>query len=196
MTKEEQVQIIADVLFDNTSTEQLSVEKCYELADKIVERLNVSELKIKEQIKAEIERRRQLIWPRNTGEMDVVDTPKPLEQGWLNALKWMENIIDTMPDESVTDYNDLEREAVQYCFDAGYNLTPRVATDIAKHFYELGQKIKANNYQVDLDTNSNDLDSEIYNWLKEHGSEETKQVIAMTARHFAEWGAKHARKEE
>ena len=49
----------------------------------------------------------------------------------------------TKADEPVTDYNDLEREAVQYCFDAGYNLTPRVATDIAKHFYELGQHGKA-----------------------------------------------------
>lgn len=65
-----------------------------------------------EQIKAEIEKQRQLIWPRNTGEMRVVDVPKPFEQGWLNALKWMENLINSLPQEPVGE--ELEAAAEMY----------------------------------------------------------------------------------
>lgn len=39
MIKEEQIQTIVNVLFENTTTEQLPLEKCYELAEKIVEKL-------------------------------------------------------------------------------------------------------------------------------------------------------------
>lgn len=38
MTNEEQIQTIINVLFENTTTEQLPLEKCYELAEKIVEK--------------------------------------------------------------------------------------------------------------------------------------------------------------
>lgn len=34
---------------------------------------------------------------------------------------------------------DLERDAVQFCFDKGLNITPYQAKMIASHFYELGQ---------------------------------------------------------
>lgn len=34
---------------------------------------------------------------------------------------------------------DLERDAVNFCFDNGLNTTPRIAKTIAKHFYELGR---------------------------------------------------------
>lgn len=55
----------------------------------------------KHMLKSKIEERRQLIWPKNTGRMDIVDVPKPLEQGWLNALKWVDNLIEGLdkPDE-------------------------------------------------------------------------------------------------
>ena len=36
MTREEQISAIADILFYNTATGELTVEKCYELAEKIV----------------------------------------------------------------------------------------------------------------------------------------------------------------
>ena len=39
MTKEEQIQTIVNVLFENTTSKQLTLEKCYELAEKIVEEL-------------------------------------------------------------------------------------------------------------------------------------------------------------
>lgn len=32
----------------------------------------------------------------------------------------------------------LEVEAVSYCFDSGLNISPRVAADFARHFYDLG----------------------------------------------------------
>lgn len=65
----------------------------------------------KELIKQEIKKRKQLIWPTNTGEMCVVDTPKPLVQGWLNALDWVLNIINSLPEEY---NNDLEEAASKY----------------------------------------------------------------------------------
>ena len=37
--KEEQIQTIVNVLFENTTSEQLPLEKCYELAEKIVEQV-------------------------------------------------------------------------------------------------------------------------------------------------------------
>ena len=33
---------------------------------------------------------------------------------------------------------DLERDAVNFCYDNGLNTTPYIAKTIAKHFYELG----------------------------------------------------------
>ena len=36
----------------------------------------------KDALVAEIEKQKQLIFPKNTGEMKVADVPKPLEQGW------------------------------------------------------------------------------------------------------------------
>ena len=36
---------------------------------------------------------------------------------------------------------DLERDAVQFCFDKGLNVTPYQAKMIASHFYELGLKV-------------------------------------------------------
>lgn len=59
----------------------------------------------REKIKEEIEKQRQLIWPSNTGEMKIVETPKPIEQGWLNCLKWVEDLIDSLPEESGCEVN-------------------------------------------------------------------------------------------
>ena len=62
-------------------------------------------------IKEEIEKKRQLIWPTNTGEMKVVDTPNQLIQGWLNCLKWIEDFIDSIPEPAS---EDLEKAAQEY----------------------------------------------------------------------------------
>lgn len=37
---------------------------------------------------------------------------------------------------------DLERDAVQFCFDKGLNVTPYQAKTIARHFYELGLNVR------------------------------------------------------
>ena len=38
---------------------------------------------------------------------------------------------------------NLERDAVQFCFDKGLNVTPYQAKTIARHFYELGRNSKS-----------------------------------------------------
>jgi len=102
----------------------------------------------KDALVAEIEKQRQLIFPRNTGEMKVADVPKPLEQGWLNALSWIKKTIDTLEVKEV----DLNKEVMDwwntyynlkdYTFEgyAGHYLENSTIIDIAKHFFELGLK--------------------------------------------------------
>lgn len=49
-------------------------------------------------------------------------------------------IIDSLQQEQPE--VDLERDAVQFCFDKGLNITPYQAKTIARHFYELGKNSK------------------------------------------------------
>ena len=60
---------------------------------------------------AEIEKQNQLIFPKNTGEMKVADVPKPLEQGWLNALSWIKKTIDSLEVKEV----DEQKEGMSEC---------------------------------------------------------------------------------
>lgn len=53
----------------------------------------------KEKLLKAIEQKRQEIWPTNTGEMKPATVPNNLESGWLNALHWMENLINSHPVE-------------------------------------------------------------------------------------------------
>ena len=52
-------------------------------------------------------------------------------QGELNAYEDVLSFLDTL-EELVCE--ELGKEAVSYCFDNGLNLSPRVATDFARHF--------------------------------------------------------------
>lgn len=45
--------------------------------------------------------------------------------------------LDSLPEQPV---EGLEEEAINYCFDNGINLSPRQATDFARHFAEWGRK--------------------------------------------------------
>ena len=54
-----------------------------------------------EKIRAEIEGKRREIRTTNTGEMKVVGAPTQLEQGWLNALSWMEKVLGTIQEQPV-----------------------------------------------------------------------------------------------
>ena len=90
--------------------------------------------------------------------------------------------------------NELEKEAVSYCFDNGLNLSPRTATDFARHFYELGLQGKVEVCE--------DLEQEIQSfWNRASGFQpkfvtlEVKENgFAVIARHFAQWGAEHLKK--
>ena len=53
----------------------------------------------KEELLKAIEQKRQEIWPTDTGEMKPATVPNNLESGWLNALYWMENLINSLPSE-------------------------------------------------------------------------------------------------
>ena len=52
-----------------------------------------------EQIKDAIRQKQQEVWPTDTGEMKPATVPNNLEQGWLNALSWMEKFINSIAPE-------------------------------------------------------------------------------------------------
>ena len=80
-----------------------------------------------EQIKAEIERLK--------GNMDGRDPLAPNQKaGYLFAIADILSFLSTIESEKPMDLEELEKEAVNYCFDNGLNLSPRVATDFAHHF--------------------------------------------------------------
>ena len=67
----------------------------------------------KEELLKAIEQKRQEIWSTDTGKMAPAAVPNNLEQGWLNALAWMERHINSLPpDEQPSD--DLEDEIYNY----------------------------------------------------------------------------------
>ena len=88
-----------------------------------------------EQIKAEIERLKGICTAQikaNPGQtfpfvMEMTGYDKLLS--FLSALEQSEKPMNQ---------DELEKEAVSYCFDNGLNLSPRVATDVARHFAEWG----------------------------------------------------------
>lgn len=53
----------------------------------------------KEKILKAINQKQQEIWPTDTGEMAPATVPFAVVQGWLNALKWMEDFINSFPAE-------------------------------------------------------------------------------------------------
>ena len=106
----------------------------------------------KDALVAEIEKQRQLIFPQNTGEMKVADVPKPLEQGWLNALSWMKKTIDSLEVKEV-DLNEYINKYFKGWYvdltDQGNilhtpdgNASLMLVKEVAKHFFELGLKAK------------------------------------------------------
>ena len=88
-------------------------------------------------IRAEIER----LQPNapKPGNMKSVDAKVAMQvHARLNKLlSFISDLEKSLP-EKVADDKVLEVEAVSYCFDNGLNISPRVATDFARHFYGLG----------------------------------------------------------
>lgn len=62
-----------------------------------------------EELLKAIEQERQAIWPTDTGKTAPPTVPTDLEQGWLNALTWMERYIKSLPAEQPSE--DLEEAA-------------------------------------------------------------------------------------
>lgn len=70
---------------------------------------------------------------------------------------------------------DLEKDAVQYCFDKGLNVTPYQAKTIARHFYILGLKNNIPVTQITLDELAKERES--VNEDLEEASEEYMQLV-------------------
>ena len=76
----------------------------------------------------------------------MADIPKPLEQGWLNALSWMKKTINTLEVKEV----DLDKEIQDLIYNRFFDLegiaiagsslyaTVEDMVHIARHFFELG----------------------------------------------------------
>lgn len=67
----------------------------------------------KEELLKAIDQKQQAIRPTDTGEMTTGTVPNNiyyLEQGWLNALKWMKDLIVSIPTEPSEDLDiDVDR---------------------------------------------------------------------------------------
>ena len=59
----------------------------------------------KEELLKAIEQKQQEVWPTDTGEMAPATVPNNLEQGWLNALTWMEDFINSLPADDIIWYD-------------------------------------------------------------------------------------------
>lgn len=63
-----------------------------------------------EKLIAEIERRRYEVFPTNDGEVRVCATPNQIQSGWLNALKWMREVITSLQQEQPIKVYRVENE--------------------------------------------------------------------------------------
>ena len=99
-------------------------------------------------IRAEIERRKEIYentvdFARSTGQDECASININLANLCENFLSFLSTLQEqpegtpnwySNPLEEQLACDDLEKEAVSYCFDNGLNLSPRVATDFARHF--------------------------------------------------------------
>ena len=72
----------------------------------------------------------------NAIEEKGLDCSFALKMERLDTIALIEELQQEQPEV------DLERDAVQFCFDKGLNLTPYQAKTIASHFYQLGKNSK------------------------------------------------------
>ena len=90
----------------------------------------------KDVLVAEIAKQKQLIWPSNTGEMQVVSTPSKGEQGWLNALSWMNKTIDTLevidPYEQCVQYDSIKAGIQAHAETYSFNIESKLFNQLTK----------------------------------------------------------------
>lgn len=96
-------------------------------------------MNIIEQIKAEIERRiKELSEAESDYREEGCDSISALLISGISELQKILSFLSTLEPEKPMNQEGLEEEAVSYCFDNGLNLSPRVATDFARHFAKWG----------------------------------------------------------
>lgn len=103
-----------------------------------------------EKLQAEIERLRDKLMWGSCGALIQVET-NCKNEAYNELLEIITSLQQEQPEggssEKPNDHLsekqkqpevDLERDAVQFCFDKGLNVTPYQAKTLARHFYELG----------------------------------------------------------
>ena len=123
------------------------------------------------------------------------------EHEFRDVLSFVSDLEKSLP-EKVADDKVLEVEAVSYCFDNGLNISPRVATDFARHFYGLGcyhtaekyDEIEYNRQRAEESEKPMNLEEEINRYLREECSDDDEPGIHEIAEHFAQWGAEHLKR--
>lgn len=149
----------------------------------------------KDQVKAEIERRLKKISKSNA----------VFTQGKRDAYKNLLSFLDTQPDEPKSDELDKEIDR-SWNRDTGFqpgfvvlDLNKEDYSEIARHFYELGQQSRPKKSDNSLEE---EIEKYFQGWINdlECGDALTADCTGVDvdkckeiARHFAEWGAEHAK---
>ena len=95
----------------------------------------------------------------------------------LERLEDFISDLETSLPAKVSDSKGLETEAVSYCFDNGLNISPRVATDFARYFYDLGCRRTAEKYdELEYNRQRASGSSETPNYLNEVADYARKQA--------------------
>jgi len=90
MTREEQISAITDILFYNTATGELTVEKCYELAEKIVNQATGS-MVIPDGLEEEAEKyEKEHTYQRYDGGGLTPEYDATLAEAYIAGAKWGE----------------------------------------------------------------------------------------------------------
>lgn len=88
----------------------------------------------KEELLRSIKQKQQEIRPTDTGEMKPATVPNNLELGWLNALKWMEDLIKSLPFEESSKqlcWNDMtEEEKSDFFFDLSHQKIKQLSEEL------------------------------------------------------------------
>ena len=130
----------------------------------------------KEKLLKAIEQKRQEIWPTDTGEMKPATVPNNLESGWLNALYWMENLINSLPAEQPSE--ELEEEIKRkYESNNALMMPIKDFRKLILHFtnWQKEQMMKGLCYETKVyrDEEGDGIDTPIESWLALENNEIT-----------------------
>lgn len=161
-------------------------------------------MSIKEQLKAEIERRLTDYW-----NMCFHDIKTYNEDSNVRELKELLGFIQTLEEEPI--YEELEREIDRFFTSKEYEEAEKAGfreAHAARHFYNLGRQSnpnperklrKVSTWVSDTERElelEKEIDSCWQSWLSPSNQSSVEGVLpktefSMYARHFAQWGAEH-----